>query len=272
MDLSNRDTSNRNPFLAPWNDWWAGTRNVELWWTLAWYDTILRYRRSMLGPLWLTISMGIMLIGMGPLYASLFDVPLKRFFPYLTLGFIVWTFLAASINDGCNVFISAARYLKAGEFSCSVFVWRSVMRNMIQFAHHIILYVPVAYWAGVRPTPAMLLAVPALCVVVLNVHAIAITLGVVSARFRDVPLIVSSIVQFMLFLTPVFWIPADLSARVDFISLNPLAVMLDSVRAPLLGDLPSAATWVGLLSITSLNVAIAIVLYAKKYRRIVYWL
>ena len=34
-----------------WADWWSGTRTVNLWWTLAWFDTVLRYRRSMLGPL-----------------------------------------------------------------------------------------------------------------------------------------------------------------------------------------------------------------------------
>lgn len=66
---------------SAWQDWWAGTRNVELWSTLAWYDIVLRYRRSMLGPLWLTISMGAMLIGMGPLYSTLFNVPINKFFP-----------------------------------------------------------------------------------------------------------------------------------------------------------------------------------------------
>jgi lipopolysaccharide transport system permease protein len=272
MVSSPTNASDVNSAAAAWKDWWAGTRNVQLWWTLAWYDTVLRYRRSMLGPLWLTISMGIMLIGMGPLYASLFAVPLKRFFPYLTLGFIFWAFLAGSINDGCGVFINTARYLKAGDFPCSVFVWRSVMKNVIQLAHHIILYVPVAIWVGIGPSAVMLLAVPALSVIVVNIHLVSISLGIISARFRDVPLVISSIVQFMMFLTPVFWIPADLPSRAHFLLFNPFAIMLESVRDPLLGNLPSPSVWVGLLVITGLNLAAASTLYALKFRRIVYWL
>ena len=55
-------------FRQAWLEWWEGTSNVRAWWTLASYDIVLRYRRSILGPLWLTISMGAMLLGIGPLY------------------------------------------------------------------------------------------------------------------------------------------------------------------------------------------------------------
>ena len=33
------------PAEGGWSDWWAGTRRVDLWSTLAWYDIVLRYRR-----------------------------------------------------------------------------------------------------------------------------------------------------------------------------------------------------------------------------------
>lgn len=255
-----------------WRDWWAGTRNVDLWWTLAWYDTVLRYRRSMLGPLWLTISMGLLLSGMGPLYSSLFDVPLNRFFPHLTLGIIFWTFFTTTINDGCNVFITAARYLKHGEFPGSVFVWRSLARNLIQMAHHIVLFVPVAIWAGISLSPKMLLFIPGMLVVLVNLHALSISLGILCARFRDVAQIVTSVLQLLMFLTPVFWLPEKLPNRAHFILYNPLAQMLDVLRLPLIGSLPASGTWWFLLYFTLLNLAVAATLYALKRRQIVYWL
>lgn len=141
--------------MDAWHDWWAGTRNVALWLTLAWYDIVLKYRRSMLGPLWLTISMGLMLIGMGPLYSTLFNVPSNKFFPHLTLGIIFWTFFTSTINDGCAVFLAAAPFLKAATFHLSAFVWRSLARNLIQLAHYIVLFVPVELWAGISPTPRL---------------------------------------------------------------------------------------------------------------------
>ena len=190
-----------------WDDWWKGTRNVELWSTLAWYDIVLRYRRSMLGPLWLTISMGFLLLGMGPLYSQLFNVPRTTFFPHLTLGIIFWNFFTTTINEGCNVFVVAAPYLKHAEFPGSVFVWRSLARNVIQLAHHMVLYIPVAIWAGVPLSPRMLLFIPGMIVVLVNLHAMSITLGIVCARFRDVIQIVTSTLQLLMFLTPVFWFP-----------------------------------------------------------------
>jgi len=255
-----------------WHDWWSGTRNVDLWWTLAWYDTVLRYRRSMLGPLWLTISMALLLLGMGPLYSSLFDVPLNRFFPHLTLGIIFWTFFTTTITDGCNVFIAAGRYLKHGEFPGSVFVWRSLARNLLQMAHHIVLFIPVAIWAGIPLSSKMLIFLPGMLVVLVNLHALSITLGILCARFRDVAQIVTSVLQLLMFLTPVFWFPEKLPNRARFILYNPLAQMLDVIRLPLLGSLPASGTWWFLLYFTLLNVAIAATAYALNRRKIVYWL
>lgn len=253
-------------------DWWKGTRNVELWSTLAWYDIVLRYRRSMLGPLWLTISMGLMLLGMGPLYSTLFKVPLSSFFPHLALGIIFWNFFTTTINDGCNVFIVAAPYLKHAEFPGSVFVWRSLARNVIQLAHHMVLYIPVALWAGVSASPRMLLFVPGLIVVIVNLHAMSITLGIACARFRDVAQIVASSLQLLMFLTPVFWFPESLPQRAHFILYNPLAQLLDVVRMPLLGAAPASGTWWFLLDFTALNVAVATGLYLAKRRHLVYWI
>lgn len=253
-------------------DWWHGTRQVGLWGTLAWYDTVLRYRRSMLGPLWITLSMGVMLLGMGPLYSGLFDVPLRRFYPHLALGIILWHFLVASINDGCQVFITAAAYLKQGEFSLSMFVWRSLAKQVILLAHHLVLYLPIAVWAGVDWSPAQLLFVPGFLVVLVNLHAIAIILGILTARFRDVAQIVASGMQLLMFLTPVFWMPDRLPARAKFILLNPLAQMLDVMRLPLLGGRPAPGTWWFLLGWTTLIVAIAATLYAAYRRRVVYWI
>jgi lipopolysaccharide transport system permease protein len=259
------------PAEGGWADWWAGTCRVDLWSTLAWYDIVLRYRRSMLGPLWITLSMGAMLLGMGPLYAALFGVPLARFYPHLALGIIFWNFFSSTINDGCQVFISAAAYLKQGSVPRSVFVWRSLARQVLYLAHHVVLYLPVGIWAGLQPTPRMLLVLPGLLVVLVNLHALSITLGLLSARFRDVPQIVGSSLQLLMFLTPVFWFPDRLPGRAKFILYNPLAQLLDVLRLPLLGGLPAPGTVWFLLLFTILNVALAAGLYAAKYRSVVYW-
>jgi lipopolysaccharide transport system permease protein len=259
------------PHDTAWGDWWAGTRQVDLWSTLAWYDIILRYRRSMLGPIWITLSMGILLLGMGPLYAGLMDVPMETFFPHLTLGIVLWNFFSTTLNEACQIFIGAAAYLKQAAVPRSVFVWRSLARHVIFLAHHGLLYIPVAIWAGITWSPRMLVAVGGLVVVIVNLHAFSITLGFLSARFRDVPNIVGSSLQLLMFLTPVFWFPEKLTQRPRFVLYNPFAQLLDIVRVPLMGGLPAPGTLWFLGFFTILNVAVAAIVYRRCRRHVVYW-
>jgi lipopolysaccharide transport system permease protein len=259
------------PHESGWADWWEGTRRVDLWSTLARYDIVLRYRRSMLGPWWITMSMGLLLLGMGPLYAGLFATPLERFYPHLALGIIFWNFLSTTLSDGCQVFIAASPYLKQAAVPRSAFVWRILARQLLFLAHHVVLYVPVALWAGMTWSPRMLLAIPGLLVVVINLHALVITLGFLSARFRDVPNIVTASLQLLMFMTPVFWLPDRVPARAKFILYNPLAQLLDVLRLPLMDALPARGTVWFLLLFTTLNVAVAAWLYRTCRKQVVFW-
>ncbi|MET0542417.1 MAG: ABC transporter permease, partial [Variovorax sp.] len=175
-----------NLHRSAWGDWWEGTRRTDIWWTLAWFDIVLRYRRSMLGPIWLTLSMGAMIGGMGPLYSSLFGTELSKFFPHLALGIIFWGFFSSLVTESCNTFIGSANYLKQGYFPISLFVWRSMARNLIQLGHHIVLYIPVALWAGVSLSSSALLVIPAFLLLLINGQALGLALGLVCTRFRDV--------------------------------------------------------------------------------------
>jgi len=261
-----------NLHRGAWADWWDGTRRPDIWWTLAWFDIVLRYRRSLLGPLWLTLSMGIMIGGMGPLYSGLFGTELSRFFPHLALGVIFWGFFSNIVTDACHSFVNSAHYLKQGYFPITLFVWRSLSRNIIQFGHQIVLYVPVALWAGISLSWHALLFVPAFLLLIINAHAVGLVLGLVCTRFRDVTQIVTSMMQMLMFLTPVFWLPENLPGRARYVLWNPLAQMLDLLRTPLMGGIPDLHHWLAIAGWTVVSVVCASLLFIKYRRRVVYWL
>jgi len=54
-----------------------GVRLLPLAWKLGWLDIRLRYRGSTLGPLWLTLSTGIMVGALGFLYARIFHTDVQ---------------------------------------------------------------------------------------------------------------------------------------------------------------------------------------------------
>ena len=254
-----------------WREWWSGTARIDAWVTLAWFDVVLRYRRSMLGPWWITLSMGLLLLGLGPLYSLLFGIPTRQYLPYVTVGIVVWSLIASTLQDACTALAGAVTQLRQGTVSPSLILWRLVARHLIQFAHHAVLFVPVAIWAPVRPTTATLLVVPGLLLVLLLLHLWGLILAMACARYRDVASAVVSVLQLLMFLTPVFWSPASLPERARLVLLNPLAQMLELIRSPLLGEAPSAFAWQVSIASLLVSAAIAAVVASAQRGRLVYW-
>src|ERR1700686_2821463 len=85
----------------------GGFRAWRVWTILGWDDIRQRYRRSVIGPFWITLSMGIFILVLGVIYSRLFHTDLQTYLPYLTVGFVVWGFISASANDSCIAFIDA---------------------------------------------------------------------------------------------------------------------------------------------------------------------
>jgi ABC-type polysaccharide/polyol phosphate export permease len=114
--------------------------------------------------------------------------------------------------------------------------------------------------------------VPALVILTINGIWVSILLGMVSARYRDVPPIVMSFVQVIFFVTPIFWPPEAMGIWMQALPLNPLFAAVDVVRAPLLGGAPLTYSWAVLLIVTAVGCLGTFGLFAKFRPRIAYWI
>ena len=123
-----------------WGDLVDGFARRELWLHLGWQDIKQRYRRSVLGPFWITIATGATAVAMGGLYSKLFHLELSEHLPYVTLGLIIWNLINASILEGADVFVANEGLIKQLPTPLSVHVYRLVWRQMILFAHNIVIY------------------------------------------------------------------------------------------------------------------------------------
>ena len=249
-----------------------GARLWYVWGALAWHDIRQRYRRSKIGPFWLTISMSVMIGAFGGLYAGLFRTDVAQYLPHVAVGFVVWGFISGLTNDGCNAFIEAQGSIKQVRLPLSVYVYRVVWRNLIIFCHNALIVVVVLLVFAIRPGWTALLAVPAIAVLCLNGVWAGLLLGLLSARFRDVPQIVANALQVVFFLTPIIWLPELLPDRALVLRFNPFFYALELVRAPLLGAVPPRPSWLVVLAVTGAGTAIALAMYARYRRRIAYWI
>ena len=249
-----------------------GACAFRLWRLLGWQDVRQRYRRSVLGPFWLTLSMGALVGGLGLLYAGLFRMDVANYLPFLASGFIVWGLVSGLITDGCAAFTSAESMIKQAGPPLSVHVYRVVWRNLVIFAHNVVIYVVVAAIFLIQPGWAGLLALPGLVLLCLNGVWMGLLLGLVSARFRDVPQIVASIVQLAFFITPIIWKPELMPDRALIVDLNPFFHLLEVVRAPSLGQAPGLVSWLAVLGIALGGWSVTLLVYRRYCWRIAYWI
>jgi lipopolysaccharide transport system permease protein len=248
-----------------------GMKSVRVWQMLAWYEIRQRYKRSVLGPFWLTISMGALVACMGPLYGRLFNQEVGSYFPFLAIGFIVWQLIASLVNDATHVFIVAEPYIKQIRMPFTVHVLRMIWRNVIVFSHNFVIAIVVLFWYPPGEPWVALTALPGLLLILLNAVWIALLLGVLCARFRDIPPIISSVVQLAFFLTPVLWRKEMLGQHQWAADLNPLYHLIEVVRAPLLGQPAASHSWVIVVLMTIAGFVITMPFFARYRGRIAYW-
>lgn len=261
-----------NPALAAWGDLRDGVSQSWMWTSLAIQDIRLRYRGSVLGPFWLTLSSIIMVAAMGVIYARLFNMPPATYLPYLALGIIIWQFVSSLFSDGCQAFLAAESIIQQVPVPFSIHAYRVVFRNLIIFAHNAVI-VPIGFVLFQLPiTWRVLEVIPGLALVVINGVWVALLLGMISARFRDIPPIVLNILQVMFFVTPIIWPISALGDLRWMAELNPAFAAIDVIRAPLLGVPTAPFSWSLLIATTLIGCLGTFVFFTRFRTRIVYWI
>lgn len=247
--------------------------NWLIWYTLGFQDIQLRYRRSALGPLWLTLSTAIMIYSMGFLYAHLFKLDLKQYFPYLTTGFICWNFIAGLIKESSMAYIDAANYIQNQECSYSVFMMRLILRNSIILFHNFLAFIPIALIFSTGIGFNALFIVPGLFFICLNAFLWGSTIAVISTRYRDIEQIVGSIIQVIFFVTPVMWMPTLLPEKMAWLfHYNPFAQFLTLIRNPLLNQPIGMHAVIVISFVTALGFYLYVISMSKYKHKIVFWL
>jgi ABC-type polysaccharide/polyol phosphate export permease len=268
-------TGRRGPlfeFQMAARDLRASVGRLDLAWSLAWHDVTSRYRGSILGPFWITLSMGLMVLGIGVVYANLFGIALHEFLPLVALGIVFFGTISGTITEGCDTFVHAAGMLSQTSLPMFTFVWRTVFRNIINLAHHLVIVVGVLVFYGYWRTANAPVAAVGLVFLVLNASWISMLAGIASARFRDIPQIVTSGMQFAIFVTPVFWPVNRLGKHLYVLQLNPFYHMLEAVRAPLMGGAVAPHTYLFLALMAVVGWLVTFSIFANIRRRIVHYL
>jgi lipopolysaccharide transport system permease protein len=147
-----------------------------------------------------------------------------------------------------------------------------VFSRVAIFAHDFPIYIVLMLYFQVWPGAVVLCAIPGFLLLVINGGLASLTIGMASARFRDIPRIIASLTQIVFLITPIIWMPEALGQSSYLAHGNPVFHLIEIVRAPLLGQLPSGQTIVTTLAITAVNLLVTIFFFVRYRARIAYWI
>jgi ABC-2 type transport system permease protein len=271
------DAPGSRSWARAFDDLAQGWKQRQLWGHLGWQDIKQRYRRSVLGPLWISISMGVIALGLGILYSLLFQTDIRTFLPHVAVGLLIWNFISGCILEGSEVFIANEGLIKFLPAPLSLHVYRLVWRQTLFFLHNLVIWAILMIVFPHQLGWSLLLAVPAFALLAVNGGWISILSGILATRFRDIPPIIASVVQLAFYLTPIVWSVDILSSnpavqeRARLVEINPLYHFLEIVRAPLLGQHISWFSWAVVAVITVVGWGVGLLCMRNYRARVAYW-
>jgi lipopolysaccharide transport system permease protein len=248
-----------------------GFRLFRLGAVLGWLDIRLRYRGSVLGPFWLTLSTAVMVGALGLLYSTLFKIELRSYLPFLALSLVLWNFFSALVTDGCTCFTESEAMIRSMRMPYLLYAIRVAVRNVLVLAHNIIVIVGVFAIFWMWPGKVAVLVFPALVLWAVDAIAVIVLLGAFCSRFRDIPPIVGSIMQLAFFMSPIIWKPELLASKSWTLPLNPFYSLLEIVRGPLLGEMPTKYTFASAILYSLLLCVVSWLLFVRVRGRLAFW-
>ncbi|PDT58075.1 ABC transporter permease [Bradyrhizobium diazoefficiens] len=273
-DINDIDVGLRSLETTAAEDLLRGLSKRDLWARLGWLDVKRRYRRTTIGPFWTSITLAVYVVTVGTVGAALWHQDIYEYLPFLVSGMIAWTLVSSIIMESCSLLIAGQPLFRSIRFDYSILAYALVWRNFLVLLHNFVVYFLVVLL--LKPSllgVTALLAVPGLALVFVNGVWIALLLGMICLRYRDVPPLVNSAIQISMLITPLFW-PAETlvgSKRVVFVDINPLYHVVDVVRAPLLGRVPANISYVVMIAMTIVGWWGTYAMFKRFRRRIAYW-
>jgi lipopolysaccharide transport system permease protein len=268
----NSDLSWSGQHQLAWRDLVDGLRMWRLAGTLGWLDIRLRYRGSMLGPLWLTLSTAVMVAALGVLYSALFNMNLAEYLPYLALSQVLWAFIATLVGEACTCFTQAEGVIRAIRMPFTLQALRTLWRNLLVLGHNVVVIFVVFAIFNEWPGLGGLWSLPGLAVWAVDSLAVCLLLGAVCARFRDIGPIVMSLMQIAFFITPILWKANQVGHHAALLPLNPFYSLLEIVRRPLLSQPLSLSVWASAIVYSALLCGVTWIIYLRARSRLAFWL
>jgi lipopolysaccharide transport system permease protein len=243
----------------------------DLCWALADRDLRLRYRQTLLGVAWVVLQPLLGALIFTFVFGIVAGLPSDGvpYFRFTFASLAGWGLFAGIVTRASGSLVQNSGLIAKVWFPRAVIPASTIPAALLDFAVALGVLLAMMLAAGAFPGAAILLAP----LWALGLVLLAFGLGLIGAAlmvsYRDVQHILPVAMQLLLYASPVAYAASNVPERWQRLYfLNPVAVLLEGLRASLLGTAaPSGPLTLHALLVTAVVLVVGIALFRRLERR-----
>lgn len=259
--------------MKPLSDIGTSLASVRIWMSLAISDVDSKYRRTVLGPVWIVLGQVAVIIGIYLLRHSINPTVIGNFLLYLSASLPLWGLISSMTSDGTAALARSKTLIESYPLPMTIYLLRSIASNFITFLHTILVFLIVGLFyfefPAVQNLPWFFLGLAIALVYGLGMHLL---LAPLSARYRDIAPALASFMTVAYIMSPVFWQVAPGQEQMLLVRFNPFYYLLEVTRGPLLNQVPPITAYLAATLVALVALGLGTLAFYRLGPRVVYWI
>ena len=232
----------------------------------------LRYRRTFFGYLWTLFNPLLMMSVTAVVFSSIFRMDLKTYAVFLFSGVIAFNLFATIIGQCAQSLVSNEQLIKKIYIPKLFFPLAASISMLIDSLLMFISLSIIILIVGGNISTSLFGLFPAYILLYLFAFGLGLITSVVSVYIRDLVHIINVLMQALVFLSPVYYKPDSLGAKVRWVmDLNPLTQFIELFRSPIFnGTFPAIEFYLQAAIYAVLSFSAGIWFFKKHEQRVVF--
>jgi lipopolysaccharide transport system permease protein len=213
-----------------WRDLW---NYRELFYFLAWRDTLVRYKQTAIGVAWALIRPLVTMLVFTIVFGKIAKLPSDGV-PYPILVFaavLPWQFFASAFSEAGNSLVANSGMLSKIYFPRLIIPTSAVITSFIDFLVSAVILIALMIWYGQWPGWQILTLPLFTLLAFIAAMGCGIWIAALNVTYRDFAYVIPFMLQLGLYISPVGFSSSIVPGQWRLLySLNPMVSVIDGFR------------------------------------------
>jgi ABC-type polysaccharide/polyol phosphate export permease len=245
------------PLIVSLRRLWAQRVLLRIW---VHYNVTSRYTQTLLGILWIVLLPLSTALVMTAVFSQIFrNAPLQGapFIAFFLAGFVPFGLFNQSMSAAMKSILAAMQLINQIYFPREIIVLSALGEAMVDTFFMFLAMLAIDLLVGIVPNVLFVFLVPIVLIEIVLCLGLMFIVSWLSVLIRDVPQLVSVLLQIVFYLCPIIYPVGIVPHRYQFlVDLNPLALIIVAYRDIIVYD--RVPDWVSLVYPAALAVAVLV--------------